>query len=246
MKRFLTAFTILLSSVSVQAQEIKRTAPSFDDFLPLLKSAGYELFSFDISSLKDNTYSITFVTEEYVDGVLVHDSSRDDFQITVTNRKRISDFPEEDQKKILMGNSAYDAENDIYKLARKINVGFVPASDSLKKCNITIENIASFVKDFPLKPLNAPGFGVMYMYDIRPFAVDRIETGVFTPLVLIGSFWYDSRFEIIRFCGEEEFPKDLSSETLKSSPHFYVLGIKVDLGLSVPRADKNIGAAEES
>lgn len=120
-----------------------------------------------------------------MDGVLVHDSSRDDFQITVTNRKRISDFPEEDQKKILMGNSAYDAENDIYKLARKINVGFVPAPDSLKKCNITIENIASFVKD-------------------------------------------------------------LSSETLKSSPHFYVLGIKVDLGLSVLRADKNIGAAEES
>ena len=131
MKRFLSVVTVLLVSASIQAQEIKRINPSFEDLLPLLKSAGYELFSFDISSLQDNTYSISLVTKESVDGVLVHVSSLNDFQVTAWNRIMISEFPEEQQKEILANNSASDAENGIYRLAKNINVGLIPSADSL-------------------------------------------------------------------------------------------------------------------
>lgn len=162
-----------------------------------------------------------------MDGVLVHDSSQDRFQMYVTNRDMISDLPEAQQKNILAGNSAYDAENDILRLAKKITVGFVPAADSLKKFNVDIENMGTFGNTLHLKPLKAPNFENSYAYDVRPFKVDTIEIGGFTPLVLIGSYWYDSKNDIIRFCGEREFTKDLSSKSLKLVPHFYVLGIKV-------------------
>ena len=78
-----------------------------------------------------------------------------------------------------------------------------------------------------LKPLNAPRYSNKYWYNIRPFIVDTIEIGGITPLVLIGSYWYDSEAKLARFCGEEEFDKDLSSDTLKKVPHYYVFGIKV-------------------
>lgn len=228
MKRLLSGFIILFSYANIQAQEIKRIDPSFDDFLPILKSVGYEMFSFDISSLGNSTYNIAFITREYADGVLVHDSSQDDFQYIVTNRDMLSILPEEQQKEVLEKNLAYDAENGIWKLANKITIGFVPAADSLKKYSVNIENMGSLGSTLKLKPLNAPGFNNQYMYDIRPFKVDTIEIGGFTPLVLIGSFWYDSKFDIVRFCGEMEFSKDLSSDTLKLVPHYYVIGIKVE------------------
>ena len=125
-----------------------------------------------------------------------------DFQAIAWNRIMISGFPEEQQKEILANNSASDAENGIYRLAKKINVGLIPSADSLKRLDITIENVANFI-------------------------VDTIEIGGFTPLVLIGSYWYDSEAKLARFCGEEEFDKDLSSDTLKKVPHYYVFGIKV-------------------
>ena len=227
MKRFLLGLSLLFSFVSIHAQEIKRTDPSFEDFLPLLKSTGYEVFNFDISSLKDSTYNISFETKEYVNGVLVHDSSKDKYQFFITNRDMISDLSEEQQKEILANNSAYDAENDIFKLAKKITVGFIPAADSLKKYSVTIENMGTFGNSLKLKPIESPNFNNRYAYDARPFKVDKIEIGGFTPLVLIGSYWYDSNNGFIRFCGESEFSKDLSSKSLKLVPHFYVLGIMV-------------------
>jgi hypothetical protein len=43
---------------------------------------------------------------------------------------------------------------------------------------------------------------------------------------LFGSSWYDERFNIYRFCGENEINPDMSSEILKDVPHYYVIGVK--------------------
>ena len=100
MKRFVSLLlTGAIFSLHVNAQELKRTQPDISDYIPLLNAAGYEVFTFDLSSLKDATYSIEFVTREYVDGELVT-NSENDLRYFTRNRRMLSDFPEEVRKEI--------------------------------------------------------------------------------------------------------------------------------------------------
>lgn len=219
-------FTLLYTAAF--AQKIQTIEPVFTDYLSVLKEAGFEVFSYDISSLRDDTYSIRFITKEYVNGHLVENSAADRTSMKISNRIMISDFPEEDQKTILKEGGADDADRGIYRLAEKISVGFVPAADSLKRVRLVVENLGSLGGALKLKPINAPGQEKRYSYSIRPFQLDKINIGDFTPLLLVGSFWYDEKNGIVRFCGEREFPSDMSSPTLNHIPHYYVIGIKVD------------------
>ena len=81
-----------------------------------------------------------------------------------------------------------------------------------------------------LQPIYAPEMPTeqSYRYESRPFElVSPVETGKFIPLVLFGSFWYEPETGVSRFCGENLIKPDLTSEIVKSIPHFYVLGIKI-------------------
>ena len=81
-----------------------------------------------------------------------------------------------------------------------------------------------------LQPIYAPEMPTeqSYRYESRPFElVSPVEAGKFIPLVLFGSFWYEPETGVSRFCGEKLIKPDLSSEIVKSIPHFYVLGIKI-------------------
>lgn len=81
-----------------------------------------------------------------------------------------------------------------------------------------------------LQPIYAPEMPTeqSYRYESRPFElVSPVEAGKFIPLVLFGSFWYEPETGVSRFCGENLIKPNLTSEIVKSIPHFYVLGIKI-------------------
>jgi hypothetical protein len=228
MKRFI--FLILTGTIlglHVHAQELKRTQPDFSDYIPLLNAAGYEVFTFDLSSLKDDTYNIEFVIREYADGVLVSGSPENDFRYFTRNRRMLSDFPEEVQKEIISEGHVYDLEKGILALGEKLSIGFTPSADSLKNVSILLENMAELRRALPLKPLTVSPFEGQYSYGTRPFEVGAIELGEFTPLVMFGSYWYDDEAQVVRFCGEDEIAADLSTTMLSKIPHYYVLGITV-------------------
>ena len=227
MRRFFIIVMSFILSIGVNAQELKRTEPDFSDYIPLLKAAGYEVYTFDISSLKDNTYNLSFVIREYAKGERVSGSDNDVVSFTVPSRRMISELPEASQRQLLAERGAYDMEKGIFKLAEKLSIGFSPSADSLKTMTLSVDNMGLARRNLALKRLDGPVHGREYGYAIRPFRVDTIRIGDFTPLLLIGSFWYDERAKIFRFCGEREFPADMSSETLKLVPHYYVVGIKL-------------------
>ena len=228
---FLLVAALFFIESGSSAQEIRRVEADFTDYLPLLRNAGYEVFSFDISSLKDETYVITFVTKEYVNNELSHDSTGDPFTLNIVNKKMISEFSKENQDIIISRNDAYDLERGIYRLAEKITIGFSPSeADSLKAVRMSVENLGSMGAQLSLKPLSIPGnvsWDGICKYQVRPFRVGRINIGGFTPLVLVGSMWYDKDFDIVRFCVDNEFEPDLSSKSLEFIPHYYVIGINV-------------------
>ena len=229
--------TGIIFGFGANAQEVKRTEPDISDYIPLLNAAGYEVFTFDISSLSDETYNIELIVREYVDGALVEDPAQSDGpRFICRNRRMLSDFPEESWNEIIEQGPVYDLEKGILTLSKKISVGFSPSADSLKMASILVENIGALGKLLPLKAQKVPsglsaqtafGLGSKYMYDYRPFKVGAIQLGEFTPLVLLGSYWYDDEAGFFRFCGEDELEPDLSSKMITSIPHFYVLGIIV-------------------
>ena len=72
----ITASALLLAGTPAKAQDIKSMEPEMSDYIALLNAAGYEVFNFDISSLKYDTYSIQFIIQEFVDGKMISDTPR--------------------------------------------------------------------------------------------------------------------------------------------------------------------------
>jgi len=113
----------------------------------------------------------------------------------------------------------------------KLIVGFVPSdNDSTATYAFRFDDVRGFSSRLPLHPIYDPDHpeDKWYMYESRPFKlVAPFERGKFIPLVLYGSYWYEPETGACRFCGDNTIKPDLTSDIVKSIPHFYVLGIKM-------------------
>ena len=116
--------------------------------------------------------------------------------------RKLSDEEMEGIKK-----DACDFENGVFSRAEKITVGFMPSEvDSLRQGRIIIENMAAYNLKIEQKPItNTKDNETKYAYHIRPFKSSKFEVGKFIPLVFYCSFWYDSKYNIFRCCGERFF-----------------------------------------
>ena len=118
-----------------------------------------------------------------------------------------------------------------FPLGEKLVIGFAPSSnDSTYVYSFQSVGGGGFNATLKLQPVFAPEMPSKqaYRYESRPFElVAPVETGKVIPLVLFGSYWYEQETGVSRFCGEKIIKPDLSSDIIKSIPHFYVLGIKI-------------------
>lgn len=225
MKKILPIVFMALAATGVSAQSIKPQTATFEDYIPLLNHAGYQVYSFDISEFLNDTYLVTFKIKEYKDGMEVENNRMD---YGFTNRRMIKDFPEESQKEILQEGSAVNPEAGVYSQSSKLSFGFSPGkADSLKTLHLSLEGIGAGSMPLKLQGLQSSGEDkLFYAYQDRPFKVDKFEEGTFIPLVLYGSFWYDEKNKVFRFCGEKEIDPDMSTDILKYIPHYYVIGVE--------------------
>ncbi|MDE5744731.1 MAG: DUF5041 domain-containing protein [Paramuribaculum sp.] len=220
-----------LITVSAEADVLKPVDSTLSDYAALLRDAGYELYSFDISDLIDNQYTITVTVREYEGDSLINDNVSG-WPRTFSNRTMLSEFSEEDRNSIKR-EDMYDAEKGIYTADEKINIGFLPETDNIKggkniRVSVNLPQQGSTIIQLELHPIFFPGSPTpLYRYSTRPFTTNLWKENEFTPLVLLGSAWYDQKFNVIRFCGESEIAPDLSSDILKDTPHFYVIGVTV-------------------
>ena len=217
--RLIQLFLPIVLASGLSAQEIKPVEPEFKDYIPMLENAGYELYTFDISSLLPKRYDLRFSIRMY-NG----DKVKEYPQGGITNLLFASDFPESVS---ISPEEMADPEHGIYTQAKRLNIGFSPTpADSTKNLHIDVENMASKGTILPLRHVeNAPGMKKLYEYGSRRFKIDSITAGEFIPLVLFGSYWWDEKANINRFCGERELSADLTDEILKHIPHYYIIGV---------------------
>ena len=116
-------------------------------------------------------------------------------------------------------------------LDEKLVIGFAPSdNDSTAIYTFNFSEGRGFNGRLNLKAIYAPEEPTKsrYIYESRPFElVPPFKAGQFIPLVMYASYWYEPETGVSRFCGESIIKPDLSSDIVKSIPHYYVLGIKL-------------------
>ena len=176
-----TIITILLALVAMtgQAQEIKKVAATPEDFMEHMALCGYEVYTYDISSLRG-----------------------------FRTKTMISDFNEKDQQEIYAENDADDMDRGIYRLAKILAVGFSPVqSDSIETITLRSSRNDASPWELTLKPIpGAPQ--TIYRYQKAPYQPTSFSLDTFIPLVFYGSFWWDEQAKGWRFCGETELTRD--------------------------------------
>lgn len=223
MNRLITIFACLcvMSSI-VGGRELRLKTTSFEDYIPLLENAGFHLESFDIYDLADSSYYIQLQIREYEAGKT--DFKTNMMPYALDNRTMASEFKDT----TIPAEEMAVPEKGIYTLGRKVNIGLRSVTDSTKAVLMDIPKIGTMPLSLKMRKVHNPETGddIMIEYDARPFKVDSIRINDFTPLVWVGSFWWDGDFKIFRCCGENEI-SSLSSEIVDNSPHYYVIGIVV-------------------
>ncbi|MDR2680033.1 MAG: DUF5041 domain-containing protein, partial [Tannerella sp.] len=196
-----------------------------DDLISLLAATGYELFSYDITEMLNERYDIVFVRKEFEAGKEIQTSNLS----ATRNKTLMTDFPESEWQKIIDEGMIIDEKNRAIALAEKITFGFYPSgNDSTRIMQIRVPGFMSMGRvSFKLKGLAKKNSDeLLFFYHTRPFKMKTFKDDEFIPLILLGSGWYDERFDVFRFCGEREIEPDMSSEILKDVPHYYVIGVK--------------------
>lgn len=230
-KYLFSLFVSVFSILTLNGQSVKLIEPNFQDYISLLNTSGYEVFSFDISELRDTTYIIEMVVKEYVSDKDEPISSRNiNPWNNMKNRNMIQDFmwreltPEEMDD---IKRSSVDFDKGIYSYSEKISVGFIPVkNDSIETVQIDVENIGSVRFNLNLRSiLNEVNNTQVFTYGVKPFKTSSFKPNTFIPLALYGSYWYDDQYKIVRFCGENEIDPDMKAEILKDMPHYYIIGV---------------------
>lgn len=198
MKRIVFAVILLFQFIIASAQVIKPLMTEASDYVPMLRDAGFGVYAFDISSLNENAYNVSLVVSEYVNGELVSETE------------------------------SYEVESSLYKNPQKLTLGFSPKSDSMRNVRLYVDDVRIAAKTLTLKPMTAPKYEGEVMYDLLEFELTQIKVNAVTPLILLGSYWYDEPFKTVRFYGDEERTIEMSSPIMKLIPHCYILGIKVE------------------
>lgn len=231
MKKAIIIAIVILASASLRAQEVRPIESSVKDYIALLNQSGYQAYSFDISQLMDTTYYVQFEVREYVAGnpdpVMVQPYGRG-----LKNRTMVKDFMWRERSEEELADiraASVDYENGVYSRAEKITVGFLPCkNDSTEVGKLFVENQGASGFSLSLKQIDHKGAyneDVIYSYNTLPFKTSAFEEGKFIPLAAYASFWFDERFNIIRFCGATELDPDMTTEILKDTPHYFVIGV---------------------
>lgn len=216
---FIISFLFCFAT-SVHAQQVKPVDANIEDILKVLEISKQKIYSFDISSLLNNTYNIEFFIKEYnVDTGVVTEIDR---RKMGPNRKFVQDIPEEHRE----GFIPLD-ETGVYKKLDKLTFYMTPKNDSVTLLTVDLPGSQTSGALLNLKPLTEVG-SRDFIYQDRPFLVEDFKAGQDIPLIMYGSFWYDSRIEMFRFCGETKINPNMTSNILQNLPAYYIIGVRFE------------------
>ena len=145
--------------------QIKRVSASLEDFMEHMAMYGYDVYTYDISSLRDSASGFTIVIREYDQQKMIDEKKLYGFR----TKTMISDFNEQDQKSIYEEKDGDDMERGIYRLSKTLSIGFSPIqSDSIETITLRSSRNDGSPWKLMLKPIpGAPQ--TVYRYQRVPY-----------------------------------------------------------------------------
>ncbi len=231
MKRTTLCIIAMLLTMTAMAQKpaVKEAEISIEDIKTVLEAKEIFLHSFDMTEFNDGVYSIIPFVEEYENGKLNEESLiRVGLGMNKTDVRKFGERADEWRETYGMKR-----RQNVHTLMNKAGIYLYPVSDSTIKVTFNMENIGSFGAPLHKKAYGkGPQADSHARYSHRPFKLVPKEHAeiIRLPLVMVGSFWYDERYDVYRFCGEKEIDPELTSEILKNCPHYFIIGIELHEG----------------
>lgn len=227
MRRLLTILcAAFVSTGSLTGQQIRTAPVEYEDFVSVLKAAGYEIYNFDLKEFLDmpGRYEMLLRIKQY-------ESGKEPFMLLQfplgPNKLYVRDYPRSYREEKIAREGLSDPETMPVSKAEKLSVGFYPSVvDSIRGASIEIPGMRGINYSFRMRKVLEPQLNKMiYYYQVRPFKIETFEAGKDIPLLVFLSGWTDGKNNCIHLCGETEIDPDLSSEILQRSPHYYVISI---------------------
>lgn len=228
MKKLLLATVVCVAACfsSIKAQEdpkVIKTEPQLSDIYEVLETMNIHLFRFDLSEYLQDVYSVKLYIDEYENGKWVKEAGSSHFG---KNRESLNNVPEnvrEDFRKYKKIPEGKDEWDNIKELA----VYITKRNDSTAVLSINIPDGMKTGKPMKLHPI---GEEKLYLYAPRPFKFNATpqQDTVNIPLIMYGSYWVDTKYNVIRMCGEKEIDPEMKAEILQNIPHYFVVGIKLE------------------
>lgn len=227
MKKYSVLFLSLFIVFSVKAQNIplvKSAENTNEEIIELLRLLGAHSYRFDLSGLSDKEYKFGYFVEEYSMGEKVEENGRVSY-VGSNWRQRFSD-PDFWNDFVEKNHPRMSADGQKFLSLENMGLYVVPKNDSVAMVEVSFYGVGTSSIPLNLKTLENSQRGPLYDYRLfKTYPVTSKEQRI--PLLLCTSFWWDEKHGIFRSCMERELEPDLSSESLRLSPHYYVIGIIV-------------------
>ena len=214
-----------VSTVSSQeASKVVKVEPQLSDIYNVLELMDINLFRFDLNTFLNEKYTMSIFIDEYV-------NNKKTKRVFITklgdNIQSLDDIPEKHRdgfrklKKVPEGKNEWDNIKEVSVYIRKKN-------DTTAIFSIDVPDVMRFNRQVFLRPV---GEQKTYFYHTRPFSFQEIKNdekdNMEIPVILYGSGWLDTKYNVIRFCGEREIDPEMKANILKDIPHHYILGLQL-------------------
>lgn len=226
MKKFaLTLFVCIAFSFLTKAQEgpkIIKSEPQLSDIYNVLDAINIKIFRFDLSEFLNDTYTVTLYVNEYENGKQIKQVGSSNLGMNIESLNNVPEDMREafrKLKQVAEGKQEWDNIKEMSLYISKVN-------DSTTTFTVNIPDVMRLNQRVKLHPVGEPK---RFLYNARPFkyqAADKNDS-ISIPLIMYGSYWLDTKNNVIRQCGESEIDPEMKAEILTHIPHYFVVGLQL-------------------
>ncbi len=222
--RYLFVILSLLSVICTSAQNITTTDLDTKDLQNVIAmSLNIEMQKYDLSEYLSDRYNVILYIDEYTrtpDSLI---KKRINKLFMGPNRQFIEDATDREYFKT---KNHFNKESNELTSIETITLSAQIESDTTAKLSFSIMpngfggslllDVITLDESYEKSP----------QYSSRPFKFKSdTNSNQETPLLLSGSFYYDKKHDVMRFCGEMEIDPELKAEIVDNIPHFYIIGV---------------------
>ena len=212
----------MITAHSQEPRKVVSVDPQMSDIYNVLNLLDIKMFRFDLTSFLSEKYSVNLYMDEYKNNQKI---KRVRVMNLGENIKSLDEIPEEHREYFRKSKQVPEGKNE-WNNIKEMSLYIRKKNDSIAILTIDIPDVMRMNQQMTLYPVSE---FKTYFYEARPFVYNEMDgkEELNIPLVMYGSGWYDTKYKVVRFCGETKIDTDMKADILSNIPHHYVVGLEL-------------------